>query len=229
MTGSPEWVTQLQQLDRSEWPRFLGEHSGLPGPRANLSLVEAAMSVCDDETVALLEKDGSEFAMMCAAATLASRADQPIILERVRAAAVDARWRVREGVAIGLQRLGDRDLPSMLTIVGRWTDDPSPLVQRAAIAAICEPRLLRTPEAARTAIEACATTTASLTALPDHLRRAPDARTLRQALGYCWSVAIAADPDSGLPAFLALDTAHPDVAWIVTQNRRKKRLAPLLG
>jgi len=59
-------------------------------------------------------------------------------------------------------------------------------------------------------------------------RKQPDARTLRQGLGYCWSVAIAADPAPGLIAFNSLDTSDPDVAWIVNQNRRKKRLSSLL-
>ncbi|WP_199176401.1 hypothetical protein [Actinomyces qiguomingii] len=37
------------------------------------------------------------------------------------------------------------------------------------------------------------------------------------------SVAVASDPQEGLAAFNALDVGDPDVAWIVTQNRRKKR------
>ena len=36
-------------------------------------------------------------------------------LERL---AGDVRWRVREGVAMGLQRLGDTDLPRLRTLAG---------------------------------------------------------------------------------------------------------------
>ena len=54
-------------------------------------------------------------------------------------------------------------------------------------------------------------------------------RTLRQALGYCWSVAVAADPDLALPAFEALEaSADPDVRWIVRENLRKARLQRVL-
>jgi hypothetical protein len=54
-------------------------------------------------------------------------------------------------------------------------------------------------------------------------------RTLRQALGYCWSVAVAAAPAAGLPRFQALEEYDDrDVAWIVRENRRKARLAKLL-
>jgi hypothetical protein len=60
------------------------------------------------------------------------------------------------------------------------------------------------------------------------LARALDVRTLRQALGYCWGVAVAADPAQGLPAFWALDEADPDVAWIVRKNLEKTRLIRLV-
>lgn len=57
-------------------------------------------------------------------------------------------------------------------------------------------------------------------------------RTLRQGLGYCWSVAIAADPTPGLAAYeiLRCSAEHDaDLAWIVRQNAAKKRLARLLA
>jgi len=52
---------------------------------------------------------------------------------------------------------------------------------------------------------------------------------LRQALGYCWSVAVAADLGGGLPNFRALQQhGDPDVQWIVRENTKKSRLARLL-
>lgn len=128
---------------------------------------------------------------------------------------------------MGLQRLGVADLPSLARIVLDWAHDPHPLVQRAAAAAICEPRLLLAPEAAATAVEVCRRCTAGLAARPADERRDADVRTLRRGLGYCWSVAVAADPEPGLVAFAALDQTDPDVAWIVRENRGKKRLARL--
>jgi len=54
-------------------------------------------------------------------------------------------------------------------------------------------------------------------------------RVLRQALGYCWSVAVAANPGPGLPLFHSLEAdPDPDIAWIVRQNRKKARLKSLL-
>ena len=151
-----------------------------------------------------------------------------MVADRLRAVASDGRWRVREAVAMALQRLGDRDLPALESIVLAWADDPHPLVQRAAAAAICEPRLLGRSATAATAIEVCRRATAALAASPVERRRDDDVRTLRQGLGYCWSVAIAADPVPGLAAFRALDESDPDVAWIVRENLKKKRLTRLL-
>jgi hypothetical protein len=53
---------------------------------------------------------------------------------------------------------------------------------------------------------------------------------MRQALGYCWSVAVAADPEAALPVFRRW-LEHPDLdaRWIMRENLGKKRLAPFLG
>lgn len=229
MMASPDaTIAELQRLDRSEWPAYLAEHSGLPGPRANLPLVETVAGLADALAIDELVRSGDEYPLMCAAAALGRRADDPESESRAHDLASDEHWRVREGVAIGLQLLGDVAPAALSSVVLRWADDPDPWVQRAAAAAICEPRLLRTPEAAATAIEVCRRVTRQLVALPAERRKHPDARKLRQALGYCWSVAIAADPIPGLAAFDDLDTADPDIAWIVNQNRHKKRLSVLL-
>nr|WP_227422426.1 hypothetical protein [Pengzhenrongella sicca] len=130
---------------------------------------------------------------------------------------------------MALQRLGDADAAGLRAVVAAWADDADPLVQRAAVAGICEPRLLATRATAEAALDACRRATASL-AERDPAQRRGDVRVLRQGLGYCWSVAIAAVPERGLPAFAALATStDPDVAWIVRENRKKSRLARLLA
>jgi hypothetical protein len=158
-------------------------------------------------------------------------AEQPSadVAERLRSLASDQRWRVREGAAMALQRLGDADLPRLWELAAAWAADEDPLVQRAAVAGVCEPRLLRSPDGARLAVDLCATATTALAARPPTERRATDVRVLRQALGYCWSVAVAADPAAGLPRFAALGSDRdPDVAWIVRENHRKARLIRVL-
>lgn len=229
MTGIRAWARELQAIDRASWPDFLEEHSGLPGPRANLALLDAVLTLADADSIAVLSANGGEYSMMCAAAAIGSRADDPARERQLLAMAADTRWRVREGVVIGLQHLGDRSIQPLIDIVQRWVDSTDVLLERAAVAAICEPRVLRTPEAKQAALQACAASTRHLATLPDDQRKAPDARRLRQSLGYCWSVAVAADPSVGLAAFRELDTTHADIAWIVAENRRKQRLAVLMA
>jgi hypothetical protein len=142
-------------------------------------------------------------------------------------AARDARWQVREGVVQGLQRLAERDPMGFSEVLDAWRDEDDPLVQRARATAVCEPPLLEDPTLAALALEVCREATAVLRASTD--RSAEGIRVLRQALGSCWSVAVAADPAYGLEAFRELEAdPDPDVRWIVRENLTKARLQRLL-
>lgn len=222
------YAEALKALPADRVAVYLDAHSGLPGPRANLTLLDAAGDVLPGELALALADDPDEFRACCGTVALGR-----LLLEgeegmaaRLTALAADGRWRVREAVAIAAQRVGDHDPARLRELVAAWTADPDPLVVRAGIAAICEPRLLVVPETAVAAIAACRAATDHLVRTPPGRR--PDVRTLRKGLGYCWSVAVAGCPDEGLPAFAALDTSDPDVAWVVRENRRKKRLIRLL-
>jgi hypothetical protein len=228
METSAEWGARLDAIERGGWVEYLDSHSGLPGPRANLTLLDAVARIADERTIEELIQDGREYPTMCAAAATGRLAGDREAEARLRALAMDERWRVREGVVIGLQILADSSPNATNDIVGRWADDPSLYVQRAAVATICEPRLLHSRSSAAIAVDVCRRATHHLTQLPRARRTSAEARTLRQALGYCWSVAVAADPTPGLAAFHALDPDDPDVAWIVKENLRKKRLSRLL-
>lgn len=218
-----QYRTELSALPAARWPGYLRERSGLPGPRANLELAQAVADAGDAGAFAALIGTDDEYLVLCG---VIGRWDEP---DRLREHATDGRWRVREGVALALQRLGDADLRRLLDLVAEWSTDAHPLVQRAAVAGICEPRLVKDPDAARCAVRICADVTRSLADRPAGERADAGVRALRQALGYCWSVAVAADPAGGLPAFRALDGyGDRDVAWIVRENSRKARLSKLL-
>ncbi|MGH3479057.1 MAG: HEAT repeat domain-containing protein [Nocardioidaceae bacterium] len=227
-----EYRAVLRPLGKPEWPTYLAEHSGLPGPRGNIELARAVAEEADAAYLEELIATDDEYLVFCGVVGLGrllAEGGGGDLQQRLRVHAADDRWRVREAVAMALQRLGDSDMPRMLDLVTDWSDDSNPLVQRAAAAGVCEPRLLRTPEAVATAIEVCDRTTRSLAARPSNERRDPGVRALRKGLGYCWSVAVAADPVSGLPRFRALsEGTDADVAWIVRENSRKTRLARLL-
>jgi hypothetical protein len=233
MGSRQEYQRALREFPASERTAFRDANSGLPGPRGNLELIQAA---ADEGTAAWfgeLVTSADEFRAATGAVGLGRLlADAPDerVMVCLHELAADRRWRVREGVAMALQRLGDADPDRLWPLARAWATDPDPLVQRAAVAGVCEPRLLRPAAAAAVALEICAKVTATLAARPREQRRSDGVRSLRQALGYCWSVAIAADPEVGVPRFLALaDDSDPDVMWIVRENGRKARLVRALN
>ncbi len=213
---------------------YLRANSHLPGPRGNLELLDAASAAADraalERWAALGVKeapgDSPDGFLACVGVVGLGRlvaAGDRALLPRLRRIANDERWRVREAVAIGLQAWGDIDPQRLLDEMERWATG-SALEGRAAMAALCEPRLLR----GRAFIERVLAVLARLTAtVRDALDpRADDVRVLRQALGYGWSVAVAADAEIGLPAFDPwVDDPQPDVRWIVRQNLAKARLS----
>lgn len=217
---------------------YLRRHSNLPGPRGNLELIAAAAEVGSpgelDAWIAAGCLGGDdptdEFVVGCGVVGLGRlvAAGDTAQVERLRLFAADQRWRVREAVAMALQWIGDDDVGRMFAIAESWADD-RPYVQRAAIAGVAEPRLLMTAEAQVRALAVVNRVTRSLAGQPPGRRKGDEFRVLRQALGYCWSVVVAAAPADGLPLFAQLAGSDDrDIAWIVRENRKKKRLSTLL-
>lgn len=214
----------LRSLAPREWDGYLSEHSGLPGPRANLELAQAAAEEAAPDALHRYAGAADDFLALCGAVGLGrlAAAGDGLAADELRRLATDARWRVREGVAMGLQRFGD-DRPSGLrALAAEWAADPSPLVRRAAAAGICEPRLLRDSATARCALDVLDAATASMTGLPAESRSDEAVRVLRQALGYCWSVAVAASPDEGFDRLERWVMGRdPDLRWVVRENLKK--------
>jgi hypothetical protein len=53
-------------------------------------------------------------------------------------------------------------------------------------------------------------------------------KVLRQGMGYCWSVAVAALPDVGKPMMEKwLSSPDQDVRWIMKENLKKNRLVKM--
>jgi hypothetical protein len=97
------------------------------------------------------------------------------------------------------------------------------LERRAAVAAVCEPRLLKESKHAKHVLKLLDAITTSI--VHESVRKAEDFKTLRQALGYCWSVAVVALPAEGKPAMEKwLIHPDPDVVWIMRENLKKNRL-----
>jgi hypothetical protein len=232
MTKTERYRDVLRGLHN--WDAFLLQESGLPGPRGN---IELARAVAEEGQASLFQRylafdarsaptnDPHEFLAFCGVlglGRLLAEGDSNV-LRPLRRAAGDPRWRLREAVAMALQRWGKADIKALLSEMEHWSQG-SPLEQRAAAAALCEPDLLGDPATVDRVLDMLDAITASVEAAPD--RRSEPFRALRKGLGYCWSVAVAAHPEAGKPRlerWLASDDR--DVRWIMRQNLKKARLA----
>jgi hypothetical protein len=215
----------LRQLP--EWEAYLKKHSGLPGPRANLELVQAVGDEADAERLWRLSASSDEFLALCGTAGLGHIAvsDPVPVMSWLRELASDPRWRVREGVAIALQNLGRHSMPRLLAEMEKWSTD-GPFEQRAAAAGLCEPSLLKEPEHVTRVLRILDRITKSFAATS--ARRNGGFRVLKQALGYCWSVAAAALPEAGRPLMEKwLRSPDKDVAWVMQSNLTKARMGAL--
>jgi len=168
--------------------------------------------------------DPAEFLAFCGVQVMGRLLTEGKIeyLDELRRRANDPRWRLRESVAMALQRLGKHDMEALLSAMDSWSRG-SFLEQRAAAAALCEPSLLENGEHAAKVLAILHHITASIENVDD--RKSDEFRALRKGLAYCWSVAVAAYPEAGKPVMERwLDSEDKDIRWMMKQNLKKKRL-----
>jgi hypothetical protein len=234
--GSPEALTG-----------YLLANSNLPGPRGNLELAAAFADVVEN----LAGAAGARLWGLCLRLTEISAAEAPVntaeeflpfcgtvglgalgttspeffdsAVERLRTLARDPRWRMREAVCFGLQRLLGQRCGDTLVHLEDWVRGGNLLEMRAAAAGIAEPRLLVDEAVAARALQLHAAIFARFPAIGD--RRAEAFRILRKGLGYTLSVVVSALPQEGFTFVRQLAVSQDgDVRWIIRENLKKKRL-----
>jgi hypothetical protein len=215
------------------WIPYLRKNSGLPGPRGNLELAHAVALEANrsqiEECVSTPFETAREntpgvFVLFCGLLGLGILASQGDFeqLTRLRRFASDPRWRVREGVATALQLVGDQNMVLLIKQMRVWSQG-NWYEKRAAAAALAEPRLLNN---SRQAIQVMVILDSITKAIASAGSPTDDSfRTCRQAMGYCWSVAVAAFPTGGKPLMEKWSRVqNSDVRWIMKQNLQKNRL-----
>jgi hypothetical protein len=163
------------------------------------------------------------FLVFCGTVGLGKLASKdPKLFDRLRTYASDPRWRIREAVATGLQLAGDQDMDLLLREMQKWSKG-NWYEKRAAAATLAEPRLLKQPEHARQVLQILSEITASMENANGS--RDESFRVLRQGMGYCWSVAVAALPEAGKPIMEKwLSSPDSDIRWVMKENLKKNRL-----
>lgn len=228
---------------------YLREQSRLPGPRANLELVNdlshllAALVLEEPENVRGLlnylisssenikTNTPEEFIVLCGIVAMGACASvEPAwwdeTLEVLYHHTCSTSWRVREGVALAFQRLLHIEPQKTIAYLTGLASTGNILQQRAAIAAIAEPPLLHSATMIQgaLAIQHIILDRAHTVPLTD--RKHEDFRALRQTLGYTLSVVTAASPEEGFALMQECASwSDPDITWVLRENLKKKRLA----
>ena len=233
--------------DADKLTGYIVSNSNLPGRRANLELAGAFADVVEDyadqeheklwalcENMTQISADEApvnapqEFISFCGAvgigaigSSAAEHAEKA--LTTLRSLANDPRWRMREAVCFGLQRLLTKRRQDTLKALAGWVAEGNLLEMRAAAAAVAEPGLLKDKAAAPSALQLHRSIMTHV--LQEQERRTESFRVLRKALGYTLSVVVQAAPEAGF-AFLhqLAGSQDPDVLWIVKENLKKNRL-----
>lgn len=213
---------------------YLMENSHLPGPRGNLELLYEFAKNADEKTIdkclGFIKPDTAnspeEFVGMCGVLghAVAYRNDNEETLAFLAKYASHASWRIREAVAMGIQEISVGNLEATIANIGTLASG-NRLEQRAVVAGLCEPKLLKDKKLDRKVLATILSITKTL-AHDEKISEAED--SLRKALGYGWSVVIAATPDDGKKEFEKLfDLRGKHVRWIIRENLKKNRLAKM--
>jgi hypothetical protein len=226
---------------------YLASNSHLPGPRGNLELAYAFAEVAEDFSTKdphriwelasrLIGVSASEapvnnpreFLPFCGAVAIGVVGSAHRVFRRkafalLKTLASDSRWRTREGVAIGVQKLIARQSQNALKELDRWIAKNDWLAMRAVAAGIAEPALLRDEQTVKDALELHKKIFAQIFVAGE--RKTAEFRTLRQTLGYSLSVVTCASPEEGFAYMQRIVGSHDaDVLWVIKENLKKNRL-----
>ena len=230
MSKVDDYSETLKRLD--DWDDYLRAESNLPGPRGNLELAHAAADLEDHERIQHFltftpqlapVNTPDEFLAFCGVEGLGRliAEGQSDLWSTLRTYASDPRWRIREGVAMALQRVGQADMDALLEKLETWVKG-NWLEMRAAAAGLAEPSLLGEEKHTLRTLDILDQITSTVESAQE---RNEDFKTLCKGLGYCWSVVVAALPAQG-KQFMErwLTSTDKDVRRIMKENLKKKRL-----
>jgi hypothetical protein len=237
----------LKTGNKDEITGYLVSNSNLPSPRGNLELAMAFAEVVEVYSSRKLGKlwelclklteisadeaptnNPKEFLTFCGTYALGAIASvSPRFFEKalvlLRGLADDTRWRIREAVAMGIQKLLTNQSQNTLIALENWIEGNNWLAMRAIAAGVAEPPILKDNKIARRALELHKKIFAKI--LHSRERKSYEFRTLRKGLGYTLSVVVCATPKEGF-AFIRqlVGLRDADILWIIKQNLKKNRL-----
>lgn len=236
--------------DISKIEKFLFEHSNLPGPRANLTLVydfanyfkqhninngllNMLISWCNINIEEAPVNDVKEYLPLVGIVSLganypyANESIRESILNQIRLAMNSERWRTREGSAMALQEIAEHDFTPVKELIVSILDDANLLEKRAIIAALAHPPILKdNREITEFCLKVSSKILDDIINMDNALFGSEDYKVLAKGLKYALSVFVAYLPKKGFEFFeIYVDKQNSEINKIIKTNLTKARIA----
>ncbi|XKM13940.1 hypothetical protein RCS94_01920 [Orbaceae bacterium ac157xtp] len=241
-----ELLSLNNSTSSTEIEKFVIGKSNLPGPRANLTfasefakyfqkkdvpdtlwqLVIQWAHISANETQ---NNSPKEYLPFCAIQALGAHFEftdqQDQLIDILKEAMNDPRWRIKESVAIAFQLIGEHNFNVLEKYFNNWITTANLLEQRAILAALAHPPILKNNDNAKFALKIADDIMLNTINISSQRRRSEEFKVLKKGLNYCLSVFVSALPKEG---FLFLEkyagTDDPDIISIIKSNLSKGRL-----
>lgn len=237
----------------SKLESFISSNSSLPGPRANLELASAFADYFDQDNISdevwdMLQKwmdmgsdkaptnDPREFIPFCEVQALGSlyfhvdEDKQHQIISRLKAAMNDERWRMREAVAMGFQRIAEKDFDVVKKLFQSMVEGSNFLEKRTFVAALAHPPILKEKSHAQFCLEISDDIMDEIVSASENSLNTEDFRVLSKGLEYAISVFVENLPDEGFEMMKKFARVNQkDIRRIIKSNLGKTRLTKKYG
>lgn len=243
----------LDDFKLKEVTEYLVSNSNLPGPRANLELASAFADYFDtwkgnDKLLEFLFElanissldaptdDPREILPFCAVQAFGSlylKVDEPQrlqILDTLKKAMNDRRWRMREAIAMSFQRIAEKDFHVVQELFTSLYPGSGFLEKRAFIAALAHPPILKSRENVLFCLKISEDILNEIISLDENQRKSEEFTVLSKGLEYAISVFVENLPEEGfdmLKRFAAV--GNKDIKRILKSNLGKARLTKKYG
>lgn len=241
-------ITRINELEN-----MLVSNSNLPGRRANLELADA-FSDCFEKIeinnvyynlfkkwVKISEQeapadDPKEFLPFCAVQAMGAlysgcdkkRKEEIVCILKDKAN--DSRWRVKEAVAMGFQRIAEKDFKVVSEIFSDWNKEGTFTEKRAIIAALAHPPVLDSRDNVLFCLNITQEILESIMNLDKDIRKSEGYKVLKKGLDYAISVFVEKLPVEGfalLKKWAEVDDVQ--IKRIIKSNLGKTRLTKKYG
>jgi len=231
MTKKETLIQELKLIidDPEKLEGFVIENSNIPSPRANLELAFALSEVYENIEVIIKwteidadqagVNDPRSFLPFCSAVSLGrlyTKTKDKKIVRVLKKMASDDRWRIREAVAFGFQRIGEDNLSELKRIFSEWIEKSNNREKRAILVSLAHPEILD-----RNLSLFCFEI---LEDVFENMERDDDFEILKKGLDFTISVYTAANPECGFSFVEKWIGKDKVIDGIIKSNLKKNRL-----